>query len=75
MLLEFPWAETSLTVTSAHIHGDPLLPPSLLQPACRARLQTWSAAMRDVIPVEAPLIKRNLSLLSMDAEGGAEAGA
>ena len=57
------------------LRGSRVPPPSLLQPACWTRLQTWSAAMRDMIPLTYALIKWNLSLLSMDAEGGAEAGA
>ena len=57
------------------LRGSRVPPPSLLQPACWTRLQTWSAAMRDVIPVGFARRIRNLSLLSMDAEGGAEAGA
>ena len=57
------------------LRGSRVPPPSLLHPACQARLQTWSAAMRDMIPLTYARGKRNLSLLSMDAEGGAKAGA
>ena len=60
------------------LRGSRVPPPSLHQPACSTRLQTrqtWSAAMCDVIPAEFARVILDLSLLSMDAEGGAEAGA
>ena len=57
------------------LRGSRVPPPSLHQPACSMRLQTWSAAMCDVIPAEFARVILDLSLLSMDAEGGAEAGA